>query len=193
MPKVIIQIPCYNEAEALPQTLPHLPRSFAQYPDLVVEWLIVDDGSTDNTIAVARQLKVDHILPLHRHLGLAKAWTFGIQHALQLGADYIINFDADNQYEAQDMVCLLEPLIAHRADMTIGCRDFESIPYFSPMKRRLQRAGSWFVSKLAQCKIMDATSGYRGYTASAASLLNVFSRYTYTRSEERRVGKECRS
>ena len=154
-----------------------------------MEWLIVDDGSTDNTIAVARQLKVDHILPLHRHLGLAKAWTFGIQHALQLGADYIINFDADNQYEAQDMVHLLEPLIAHRADMTIGCRDFESIPYFSPMKRRLQRAGSWFVSKLAQCKIMDATSGYRGYTASAASLLNVFSRYTYTLETILQAGK----
>jgi glycosyltransferase involved in cell wall biosynthesis len=182
--KVILQIPCYNEENSLPITLEAL-KVLKLHPiiggkTINYELLIIDDGSHDNTIKVAQELGVHHIVKLPSHKGLATGWKEGITAALFLNADVIVNLDADNQYGAECIPALIEPILNGTADMVIGARNFDKIDYFSPTKRLLQRVGSWFVSTVAGLKITDATSGFRAYNIRAAALLNVFSKYTYT-------------
>ena len=176
--KVIIQIPCYNEAETLPVTLADLPRELPGAD--VVEWLVIDDGSTDNTVEVARAHGVDHILRMKQNSGLAKVFIAGIDACLRLDADIIINTDADNQYCADDMPKLIAPILAGEADYVVGARPVQEIEHFSPAKKALQALGSWVVRVASGTDIPDAPSGYRAITRDAAMRLNVFSEYTYT-------------
>jgi glycosyltransferase involved in cell wall biosynthesis len=176
--KLIIQIPCLNEEETLTATLNDLPREIEGID--VIETLIIDDGSTDKTVEVARQQGVDHILQLTNNKGLAKAFIYGINHALKLGADIIVNTDADNQYCAQDIPELIRPILKGKADLVIGNRQVETIRHFSPVKILLQKFGSWVVRQLSGTQVPDATSGFRAYSKEAALQLNVISDFTYT-------------
>lgn len=176
--KLIIQIPCFNEAQILPETLPALPRQMDGFDQ--VEWLVVDDGSTDETVGVARQLGVDHILHLTRHVGLAQAYAQGLDASVRLGADVIVNTDADNQYRAEDIHKLVQPILAGAAEMVIGDRGVRTEPNFAPHKRLLQAVGSRFVSATAGFEIPDATSGFRAITRKVALETMVLSNYSYT-------------
>jgi glycosyltransferase involved in cell wall biosynthesis len=176
--KLIIQIPCYNEEETLPQTLQDLPRELAGLDR--VEWLVIDDGSTDRTSEVAESLGVDHIVRLPRNQGLAAAFSAGLENSLRLGADVIVNTDADNQYRGEDVECLVRPIVEQRADIVVGDRGVAALEHFSPGKRFLQRLGSWVVQSAAGIPIPDATSGFRAFTRDAAQRLTVLSDYTYT-------------
>ncbi len=178
--KLIIQIPCFNEEHSLPITWECLPKSLPEFPNVDIFTLIIDDGSTDNTVKVAKKLGIDYIITQTGHKGLAKGWSTGIQACLNYNADIIINLDADNQYDASAIPNLIRPILEGKADMVIGARKFDEIPYFSPTKRRLQKLGSWCVSQISGLHIEDATSGFRAYSRYAASCLNVFSNYTYT-------------
>lgn len=176
--KLIVQIPCYNEESTLPQALAALPR---QIPGIdQIEFLIVDDGSRDATSEVARALGVHHIVRFPRNLGLAAAFIAGLDEALKQGADIIVNTDADNQYNANDIPRLIEPLLAGRADLVVGNRQVAQLPNFSPLKRRLQVLGSWVISKASGLDTPDATSGFRALTRNAALRTFVLSGYTYT-------------
>ncbi|MBF0511806.1 MAG: glycosyltransferase family 2 protein [Candidatus Omnitrophica bacterium] len=176
--KLIIQIPCYNEEKSLPVTLPLIPKKVAGFDE--VEILIVDDGSTDKTVEVARQYGVDHIIRLTSNQGLAAAFRAGISTSLEFGADIIVNIDADNQYNASDIGLLTAPLLAHEADITIGARPIEEIKHFSRLKKFLQKFGSGVVRSISRTNVVDATSGFRGMTKEAALHLNIFSKYSYT-------------
>lgn len=176
--KLIIQIPCLNEEKTLPVTLKDLPSSIDGID--VIETLIIDDGSTDRTLEVARENKVDHILRLTNNKGLAKAFIQGINHSLKMGADIIVNTDADNQYYGQDIPKLIRPILEGKADIVIGDRQVETIRHFSRFKIFLQKFGSWVVCQLSGIKIPDATSGFRAYSREAALQLNVVSDFTYT-------------
>lgn len=176
--KLIIQIPCYNEEESLPVTLAQLPRKVEGFDE--VEWLIIDDGSTDNTVEVARTFGVDHIVCLTRNSGLAKAFMVGLRACLKNGADVIVNTDADNQYHAGDIPKLVAPILSGRAEIVIGARPIDSIDHFSRTKKVLQKIGSWVVRLASGTSIPDAPSGFRAISAGAANSLNFFSRYTYT-------------
>lgn len=176
--KLIIQIPCYNEASYLPGTLTNLPRNVTGFDK--VEWLVIDDGSDDNTAEIARQHKVDHVIRLPAHRGLAFAFAKGIESALALRADVIVNTDADNQYCAEDITKLVEPILIDKADIVIGARPIDNISHFSLIKKILQRLGSRVVRLLSGTKITDATSGFRAFSKMAALEINVFSSYTYT-------------
>jgi glycosyltransferase involved in cell wall biosynthesis len=167
-----------NEEETLPATLNDLPREIEGID--VIETLIIDDGSTDKTVEVARQQGVDHILQLTNNKGLAKAFIYGINHALKLGADIIVNTDADNQYCAADIPELIRPILEGKADLVIGNRQVETIRHFSPLKILLQKFGSWVVRQLSGTQVPDATSGFRAYSKEAALQLNVISDFTYT-------------
>jgi glycosyltransferase involved in cell wall biosynthesis len=176
--KLIVQIPCYNEESTLPATLRDLPR---QLPGIdSIEFLIVDDGSTDGTLAVARALGVHHIVSFPRQRGLARAFSAGLQAALSLGADIIVNTDADNQYCGADLAVLVEPILQGRADLVIGDRGVMTVGEFSPLKRRLQRLGSWVVEHASGLAVPDATSGFRALSREAALRLMVLSDYSYT-------------
>lgn len=176
--KLIIQVPCFNEAETLGVTLAELPR---QVPGVrCVEWLVIDDGSTDGTVDVARAHGVDHILKLTRNQGLARAFTAGIEEAVRLGADVIVNTDADNQYCAADIGRLVGPIVSGEADLVIGERPIMSTPHFSLAKKLLQRLGSWVVRQASSARVTDAPSGFRAMTRKTAMRLNVFTDYTYT-------------
>jgi glycosyltransferase involved in cell wall biosynthesis len=178
MKKLIIQIPCYNEAATLPETLASLPR---QLPGIdQIEILIIDDGSEDATAHVARAAGVHHIVRFPRHLGLAAAFTAGLEESLRQGADIIVNTDADNQYEAKDIPRLIEPLLAGRADIVVGDRQVGRLPHFSPLKRRLQVYGSWVIGRASGLNTPDATSGFRALTRDAALRTFVLSGYSYT-------------
>ena len=155
--KLIIQIPCLNEEAQLPTTLGDLPRQVAGFDR--VEWLVIDDGSTDRTVEVARDCGVDHIVKLTNNKGLASAFQAGIDAALKLGADVIVNTDADNQYSAADIPALVAPIVSGDADMVIGDRGVMSIEHFSPAKKRLQRLGSWVVRQASDTDVPDATRG----------------------------------
>ncbi|MGO9273706.1 MAG: glycosyltransferase family 2 protein [Terriglobia bacterium] len=178
MKKLVIQIPCYNEASTLPATLAFLPR---QIPGIDrIEILIIDDGSQDDTAQVARAAGVHHVVHFPRHLGLAAAFTAGLEASLRQGADIIVNTDADNQYEAQDIPRLIEPLLAGRAEVTVGDRQVGSLPNFSRLKRRLQVYGSWVIGRASGLDTPDATSGFRAFTRDAALRTFVLSGYSYT-------------
>ncbi len=176
--KLIIQIPCYNEEKNLPLALAALPKTLAGIDQ--IEILIIDDGSTDETIAVARQSGVDHIIRFPKNRGLAKAFMAGIDKSLEVGADIIVNTDADNQYQADDIPLLLAPILDGTADFVVGERPISEIKHFSPLKKTLQKLGSWVVRVASNTDIPDAPSGFRAISREAAKRLHVFSEYTYT-------------
>ncbi len=186
--KLIIQIPCYNEAEQLPATLADLPREVEGFDS--VEWLVIDDGSTDETIAVAKAHGVDHLVRLTNNKGLATGFQAGIDTALKLGADVIVNTDADNQYYGPDITRLVEPILAGRADMVVGDREVTGIEHFSPLKKTLQRLGSWVVRQASGTNIPDTTSGFRAYNREAAIQIVVVSKFTYTLETIIQAGKQ---
>jgi glycosyltransferase involved in cell wall biosynthesis len=176
--KLIIQIPCYNEEPVLSVTLAALPRKIAGIDN--IEWLIVDDGSHDRTAEVARSHGVDHVVRLQHHGGLAKAFLVGLEACLKAGADIIVNVDADNQYCADDIPKLIEPILTSRADIVIGARPIQEIQHFSPLKKYLQRLGTRVIRTLSNTDVVDAPSGFRAMSREAAMQLHVFSTYTYT-------------
>ena len=176
--KLIIQIPCYNEAETIAHTLSLLPRQMDGFDQ--VEYLIIDDGSTDATVQVAQAAGAHHIARMPHHAGLAEAFTTGLDACLRLGADVIVNTDADNQYDARDIPRLVEPILAGQAELVVGDRGVASLKNFSPLKRKLQAAGSRVVSKAAGLGITDATSGFRALTREVALRTMVLSEYSYT-------------
>lgn len=186
--KLIIQIPCFNEAEQLPATLADLPRAVDGFD--TVEWLVIDDGSTDETIRVAREHGVDHLVRLTNNRGLATGFQAGIDTALKLGADVIVNTDADNQYYGPDVARLVRPIVEGRADMVIGDREVQGIEHFSPLKKSLQRLGSWVVRQASSTEVPDTTSGFRAYNREAAIQIMVVSRFTYTLETIIQAGKQ---
>lgn len=178
MTKLIIQIPCYNEEETLGITLATLPRELPGVD--TVEWLIVNDGSTDRTVEVAQANGVDHIVNFRHNQGLAKAFLAGIEACLKADADIIVNTDADNQYCADDIPKLIEPILLGKAEIVVGARQIKQIKHFSPTKKFLQKFGSWVVRVASNTTILDAPSGFRAFSREAALRLNVFNDYTYT-------------
>ncbi len=185
--KLIIQIPCFNEEGQLPETLRHLPRRIEGFES--VEWLIIDDGSTDATIATARAHGIDHVVRLTNNKGLAAAFQAGLDAGLKLGADVIVNTDADNQYEGADIPKLVAPILRGEADMVIGDRQVDSNVNFSRTKRRLQRLGSWVVRQASSTEVPDATSGFRAYNRDAALQVQAVSKFTYTLETIIQAGK----
>jgi glycosyltransferase involved in cell wall biosynthesis len=185
--KLIIQIPCFNEAEQLPGTLADLPRAVEGIDE--VEWLIIDDGSTDATVEVARSHGVDHVVRLTNNKGLAAGFQAGLDACLKLGADVIVNTDADNQYYGGDIPKLVEPILAGRADMVVGDRETDTIEHFSPLKKRLQRLGSAVVRRASGTTVPDTTSGFRAYNREAALQMQVISKFTYTLETIIQAGK----
>ncbi len=185
--KLIIQIPCFNEEAQLPATLADLPRAVEGFE--TVEWLIIDDGSTDRTIEVARAHGVDHIVRLTNNKGLAAGFQAGLDACLKLGADVIVNTDADNQYRASDIPKLVAPILAGRADMVVGDRQTDTIEHFSPLKKALQKLGSWVVRQASDTEVPDTTSGFRAYNREAALQMAVVSRFTYTLETIIQAGK----
>ena len=176
--KLIIQIPCYNEENSLPLTLAALPRTIPGVEN--VEWLVINDGSSDRTVQVAKEHGVDHIVSFPRNQGLARAFLAGIEASLQAGADIIVNTDADNQYCADDIPTLVEPILKGEAEIVVGARQIEEIDHFSLAKRYLQKLGSWVVRLVSKTQIPDAPSGFRAFSRQAAMRINVFNDYTYT-------------
>ncbi len=187
MTKAIIQIPCLNEEETLPATLADLPDSIAGVD--LIETLIIDDGSTDRTVQVAIEHGVDHIVKLPNNRGLATGFQAGLDACLKLGADVIVNTDADNQYSGEDIPKLVAPILAGEAEMVVGDRDVAAIEHFSPSKKALQKFGSWVVRQLSDTEITDATSGFRAYNREAALQLLVVDNFTYTLESLIQAGK----
>ena len=185
--KLIIQIPCFNEAEQLPATLADLPREVPGVDE--VEWLVIDDGSTDATVEVARAHGVDHVVRLTNNKGLAAGFQAGLDACLKLGADVIVNTDADNQYYGPDIPKLVAPILEGRADMVVGDRQTDSIEHFSPLKKRLQRLGSAVVRRASGTTVPDTTSGFRAYNREAALQMQVVSKFTYTLETIIQAGK----
>lgn len=187
MLKLIIQIPCLDEEETLPATVADLPTEIAGID--VIEILVIDDGSTDRTVEVARELGIDHVVKLTNNKGLAAAFQAGIDAGLKLGADIIVNTDADNQYCGADVAKLVDPVLEGRADMVVGDRGVTEIEHFSRPKKLLQRLGSWVVRGLSGTAITDATSGFRAYNRQAALQLVVVDNFTYTLESLIQAGK----
>jgi glycosyltransferase involved in cell wall biosynthesis len=185
--KLIIQIPCLNEAETLPETLRDLPVSIPGID--LIETLVIDDGSRDGTAAVARAHGVAHVVRFRRNKGLAAAFMAGIDAALKQGADYIVNTDADNQYSGADVAKLVAPLIAGEADICIGDRNIQAIAHMTPSKKLLQRLGSWVVRQVSGTQVPDTTSGFRAYTREAALRMTVVSEFSYTLESIIQAGK----
>ncbi len=176
--KLIIQIPCYNEAETLPITLRELPRAVEGFDR--VEWLVINDGSTDGTVEVAKANGVDHIISFTKNQGLARVFMAGLDACVKLGADVIVNTDGDNQYHAGDIPLLVRPILDKRADIVVGARPISEIKHFSLIKIFLQKLGSWIVRIASRTDLPDATSGFRAMSREAALHMNVFNNYTYT-------------
>ena len=185
--KLIIQIPCLNEEATLPGTLAELPRDVDGFD--LVEWLVVDDGSTDRTLDVARSHGVDHIVRLTDNKGLATAFQAGLDACLKLGADVVVNTDADNQYKAADIPRLVAPIVAGDADLVVGVRRMDEIEHFSSSKKLLQRLGSLVVRLASGTEVSDTTSGFRAYDREAALQLQVVSSFTYTLESLIQAGK----
>jgi glycosyltransferase involved in cell wall biosynthesis len=186
--KLIIQIPCLNEAETLPATIADLPRSVPGVD--VIELLVIDDGSRDGTADVARACGVDHIVRLRRNKGLAAAFAAGIDASLKQGADIIVNTDADNQYAGTDIPKLIEPLLKGTADIVIGDRNIADLEHMSARKRQLQRLGSWVVRQVSNTSVPDTTSGFRAYTREAALRMTIVSEFSYTLESIIQAGKK---
>ena len=176
--KLIIQIPCYNEAGTLAIALKELPKTMEGFDK--VEWLIINDGSTDNTVEVAKANGVDHIVSFSKNQGLARVFMAGIDECLKLGADVIVNTDADNQYNAKDIPLLIKPILEKKAELVIGARPISEIKHFPFIKKQLQKLGSWVVRLASRTDVPDAPSGFRAMSREAAMCLNVFNDYTYT-------------
>ena len=176
--KLIIQIPCLNEEESLPKTLEALPKHIDGVD--VIETLIINDGSTDRTVEVAKQHGVNHVVSFTKRKGLARAFGAGLDAALKEDADIIVNTDADGQYKGEDIPRLIQPILKGEADIVVGNRDIENVQQFSWIKKRLQRIGSAIVRHLANSTVSDATTGFRAYNREAALKLNIISDYTYT-------------
>ncbi len=185
--KLIIQIPCLNEETTLPATIADLPRQIDGIEQ--IELLIVDDGSTDRTIDVAREHGVDHVVRLTNNKGLAAGFQAGLDACLKLGADVVVNTDADNQYRGADIPKLVAPILAGKADMVVGDRRVSRIEHFSGAKKTLQRLGSWVVRRLSGTEIADTTSGFRAYNREAALQLLVVDEFTYTLESLIQAGK----
>ena len=188
MTRIIVQIPCLNEAETLPQTIADIPRQIDGATS--VEILIIDDGSSDGTADVARACGAEHVLVNRGNKGLAYSFQAGIDHALSLGADIIVNTDGDNQYRGADIARLVAPILAGEADLVVGDRGTRDIAHFSPLKKFLQRAGTGFVGRLAGADVADAVSGFRAITADAARKLTVRSTFSYTTETLIQAGKK---
>jgi glycosyltransferase involved in cell wall biosynthesis len=186
--KLIIQIPCFDEEQTLPETLADLPRTIDGIDK--VEWLVIDDGSSDRTVEVARAGGVSHIVRLTNNKGLAAAFQAGLDASLKLGADIIVNTDADNQYRGADIPKLVAPILAGNADMVIGDRETDQIEDFSPLKKRLQRFGSAVVRRASNTNVPDTTSGFRAYNREAALQMSVVSKFTYTLESIIQAGKQ---
>jgi glycosyltransferase involved in cell wall biosynthesis len=176
--KLIIQIPCLNEAETLALTVSELPKVIPGIDQ--IEILVIDDCSTDDSVNVAHELGVDHVIQQRRHVGLARTYKLGLETCLTRGADIIVNTDADNQYQGGDIPKLIKPIIDGRADLVIGDRKVGEVRSFSPLKRTLQKFGSWIVSHASSLSIPDATSGFRAMTRETAMRTLVLSQYSYT-------------
>ena len=176
--RLVIQIPCFNEAETLPATLADLPRQVSGFDEVL--WLVIDDGSSDETTEVAKAHGVDAVVKLTQNKGLAVAFQVGLDAALQLGADVIVNTDADNQYSAANIPNLVEPITQGHADLVVGTRDITNHEEFSTLKKYLQKIGSWVVRQASATEVSDVTSGFRAYTKEAALQVNVVSQFTYT-------------
>ncbi len=186
--KLIIQIPCFNEAQVLPQTIADLPD---RVPGIdCIETLVIDDGSTDNTAAVARSLGVDHVVQHRQNLGLARAFQTGLDTALRLGADIIVNTDADHQYPGRYIPELVAPVLAGTADIVIANRQVEHIEHFSPFKKLLQKLGSWTVRTVSGTDVPDAVSGFRAYSRDTALRLNILTNFSYTLDTIIQAGKQ---
>jgi glycosyltransferase involved in cell wall biosynthesis len=185
--KLVIQIPCLNEEATLPRVLEELPRELEGFDE--VEWLVIDDGSEDHTVETARASGVDHIVRLTNNKGLAAAFQAGLDAALKLGADVIVNTDADHQYEAGDIPRLVQPILEGHADMVVGDRQVKDIQHFTASKKLLQRLGSWVVRHASGTGVPDTTSGFRAYNREAALQLVVVSNYTYTLESLIQAGK----
>jgi len=186
--KLIIQIPCLNEAETLPGTLRDLPR---RLPGIdVIEVLVIDDGARDDTAKVATANGVQHVVRFRRRKGLAAAFMAGIDAAVKLGADYIVNTDADNQYVGADIALLIDPLVRGEADIVIGDRNIQAISEMSSQKKRLQRLGSWVVRQVSGTQVPDTTSGFRAYTREAALRMSIVSEFSYTLESIIQAGKQ---
>ncbi|HXV62963.1 MAG TPA: glycosyltransferase family 2 protein [Vicinamibacteria bacterium] len=186
--KLIVQIPCLNEAETLPATLAEIPRTIEGVD--TVEILVIDDGSTDETSDLAHRCGVEHVLRSSRSRGLAASFKTGIDAALGLGADIIVNTDADNQYPGADIPRLVAPILRGEADIVIGDRQVSDVAHFSTSKKRLQSLGSWVVRQVSGTKVPDTTSGFRAFTRDAAQRLNLVSDYTYTLETIIQAGKK---
>jgi glycosyltransferase involved in cell wall biosynthesis len=176
--KLVIQIPCYNEEQALPVTLAELPRAVHGFD--VVEWLVVDDGSDDRTAQIATENGVHRVVRLPKNQGLSRAFMVGLDTSISMGADVIVNTDADNQYCAADIPALVAPILAGTAEIVVGERPIATTPHFSPLKKILQRLGSHVVRRLSATDIPDAPSGFRAISREAAMRLQVFNDYSYT-------------
>jgi glycosyltransferase involved in cell wall biosynthesis len=185
--KLIIQIPCLNEAKTLPATVADLPRELPGVD--AIELLVIDDGSTDRTVEVARECGVDHIVRLTNNKGLAAGFQAGLDACLKLGADIVVNTDADNQYRGADVAKLVAPILAGQADMVVGDRQVAGIEDFSGVKKQLQHFGSWVVRRVSGTAVTDTTSGFRAYNREAALQLSVVDNFTYTLESLIQAGK----
>lgn len=188
MSKLIIQIPCLNESATLPETLNDLPKNIPGID--IIEILVIDDGSTDDTASVAREHGVHHVIRFKRNRGLAAAFAAGLDACLKHGADFIVNTDADNQYRGADVAKLLEPLVGGHADITIGDRNISSLKHLPIIRRILQRLGSWVVRQVSSTNVPDSTSGFRAYTREAALSMTFVSEFSYTLESIIQTGKK---
>jgi glycosyltransferase involved in cell wall biosynthesis len=186
--KLIVQIPALNEADSLPETLRAIPRAIAGVD--VVEVLVIDDGSSDQTSAVARAHGADHVVRFTRRKGLAEGFMAGLDASLRLGADVIVNTDADNQYPGAEIPRLIGPILAGEADMVVGNREVGDVAHFSPAKKTLQKLGSWVVRKVSGTEVPDATSGFRALNREAALRINIVSEFSYTLESIIQAGKK---
>ena len=186
--KLVVQIPCLNEAQNLAQVVADVPKEIPGIAE--IEILVIDDGSTDGTSEAARLAGVHHIVRLRRYQGLARVFVLGLSAAVRLGADVIVNFDADNQYRGADIPRLIAPILDGEADMVIGDREVHAVEHFSPSKRVLQQLGSWVVRKVSATDVPDATSGFRALSREAALRMNVVTEFTYTLETIIQAGKQ---
>jgi len=186
--KVIVQIPCFNEEETLPQTVRDIPRQIQGVDQ--VEILVIDDGSTDRTVEVAKEVGVDHIVANTSNKGLAQTFLVGLDACLRLGADLVVNTDGDNQYKGQDIAKLITPILKREADIVIGDRQTDKIPHFSAAKKKLQKIGSFSVRMLSNTDVPDTVSGFRAFSRDAAMQMSIVSSFSYTIETVIQAGKK---